>query len=553
MRSIHPIGRQTQTAIEPLEPRKLLAFGGLPIQIGNNRFDMGSEVAATADGGFIAAGIFGNTVDFDPGAGISRLTSQGDTDIYIAKYDSAGALVWVRRIGGTARADAINDQERIDIASVPERAGGDFLNGVGADPKKAAEYVNDLFVDADGNVVVAGCFVGRNVDFNPGAGTLPFSTFDNEFYDAFIMKLDGDGDLVWAKEFGDRFTDNINAIAPDANGNIFLTGVFTRTVKFVPGNNSFNRTALGRADAYVMKLNSDGEAQWLNTFGGEATDQPVRDVGNDVAVDSAGNVYVAGSFAGSVDFDPRKDRVQRLKAKESTDGFLVKYSSAGRFRSVYGYGGRSYDALTHVVVDSNDDVIVAGYFKGQNFDADPTSGEQILEARPTEDDDDDPHFADVFVEKLSKGGVEWVTRLAGRRTEFVSDMQLDSSDNLILTGSFCDDANFGAGGGGAVALSSVRGQRDFKDRNDDDRKDSYDGFLWKVAPGGQTIFATKLGDKEDDFSAGMSLGSDDSILLTGRFRGEVDFDPGSGESLLTALGLADVFITAFNSDGTAQV
>src|SRR5690242_1801798 len=107
MRLTKPYRMPTRIACETLEQRQLLAFSGLPIQIGSNNFDSGSHIATTADGGLIATGLFAGTVDFDPGAGVKNLTSQGDTDIYIAKYDSAGALVWVRQIGGTAKSNII--------------------------------------------------------------------------------------------------------------------------------------------------------------------------------------------------------------------------------------------------------------------------------------------------------------------------------------------------------------------------------------------------------------------------------------------------------------
>src|SRR5262249_55094740 len=93
--------------IETLESRVLLAVGGLPIVIGGSKWDMGKRVAVTSDGGYIAAGLFSQTVDFDPGAGVTSLTARGDTDIYIAKYTSANALQWVRQIGANGVPDGI--------------------------------------------------------------------------------------------------------------------------------------------------------------------------------------------------------------------------------------------------------------------------------------------------------------------------------------------------------------------------------------------------------------------------------------------------------------
>src|SRR5205085_2686400 len=109
--------------------------------------------------------------------------------------------------------DGIIDQETIDFAANPERAGPPFLNGVSADPKDAAEYVNDLVIGADGSVVVVGSFIGA-VDFDPGSGKKIFTTYDDSFHDAFVVKLNTtNGSLVWADQFGDRFTDTALSVA----------------------------------------------------------------------------------------------------------------------------------------------------------------------------------------------------------------------------------------------------------------------------------------------------------------------------------------------------
>ncbi|HVT90695.1 MAG TPA: SBBP repeat-containing protein [Tepidisphaeraceae bacterium] len=530
---------------EGLESRRLMAFTGLPIQIGGTGWDFGQQVAATPDGGYIASGIFSGTVDFDPGAGQTRLTAKSDTDIYIAKYDASSALQWVKQIGGTARQDGIKQfPRRIDIAADPERAGGVFVNGVGQSPRAAGEYVNDVVVAVDGSIFLAGDFTGT-VDFDPGAGTHTFKTFDTNYYDAFVLKLDSAGSFVWADRFGDRFTDTANAIALDSSNNVFVTGLFSRDVNFQPGTKTFKLSASGREDAYVLKLNSAGALAWVNSFGGDSNGEAQRDVGNDLAVDSAGNVYVAGSFAATADFDPSKTGVARLSTAGDTDGFLAKYSSAGRFRAVLPFRGTAFDALTSVAVDSNNDIIVAGYFQGKKFDYDPTAAVHNLIATP-KDGDSDPKFLDVFVEKLARGRVAWVQQLAGTGTELVGDMKLDSSDNIILSGSFYHTAKFGTAG---PTVTSVLGS-DFKDQNDDDRRNSYDAFVWKLsATNGTTQWANTIGNEQDDFGVGIAVGSDDSVLLTGRFRNTVDFDTTAGTSLLTSVGLSDAFVAGFNVGG----
>lgn len=534
--------------MEALESRRMLAFGGLPTQTGSSGVDLGHRAAATPDGGYIAAGLFSGTVDFDPSAGSSTLTSIADTDIYLAKYSASGTLEWAQRLGGTGKNGRIKDQDRIlDIASDPRRVGEVFVNGVSPYPKNAGEYITDIVVDTDGSFVITGEFVGK-VDFPVVGGTQSFKTFDDEFYDAFVARYDSSGQMVWAKRFGDRFTDVASAAAIDPAGNILVTGLFTRTVSFVPGNSNFTLTARGRADGYAMKLTSAGNVLWVNAFGSDATDQAKREAGNDITTDSAGNVYVAGSFGGRSDFDPSKTGTFIVEAKDLTDAMLVKYSAAGKFRAVLAFGGNRSDALTHVAVDSNNDIIIGGYFQGEKFDIDPTSAVRDISATPP-DPGDDPEKLDVFVEKLSRGRVAWFAQLKGDRSEFLSDLALDSNNNVVVAGAFYGTATFGNG----ATINSVRGPDEFRDKNDSDRGESYDAFLWKIASGtGSTQFVRTIGAEQDDFAQGLSIGSDDSIILTGRFRSVVDFDPGAGQRLLTALGMADAFTVAFDSAGIIQ-
>lgn len=531
--------------IESLETRKLLAVTGTPLKIGGDGFDMGRRIAATPDGGYVVAGLFSGSVDFDYSAASVVLTSASDTDIYVAKYDASSALVWVKQFGGTAREDGIKDQDEIiDIAADPQRAGGPFLFGWGTQPRNAGEYVNDLKVGADGRIYVVGSFTG-SVDFNPGPGQNIVKTFDDEYHDAFVLKLQPNGGLHWVKQFGDRFTDLASSVAIDAQNNVFVTGVFTRDVNFVPGNPSFARTARGRADGYVMKLSASGTPQWVNAFGGEAIDQPERDAGNDLALDSAGNVYVVGTFVGDdVDFDPSPTRVKILESLGDTDGFLAKYDTNGRLRYAESTGGENYDGITNVAVDSRGTIVFVGYFDGEEFDAELGAGRTLMDATPKEPGDD-PEFTDLFYVKLARGG-NVIQQVRGTGTEFVDDLVIDGDDNVLLAGSFYGTTTFGS-----ASVSSVRGADDFDDdENDNDREESYDAFLWKITPGNATEWVRTFGGNQDDFGSGVGLAADGSILFTGRFRGLVDFDPNpSVLNRLRGFGFADSFVTVFDENG----
>ncbi|MCF6285500.1 MAG: hypothetical protein L3K26_09955, partial [Candidatus Hydrogenedentes bacterium] len=137
---------------------------GFAAGMGGTSGDEGLAVAVDGAGNVYTTGYFQGTVDFDPGAGVSNLTSAGTKDIFVQKLDSAGNFVWAKGFGGT-------DNDR----------------GFG------------IVVDASGNVFSTGEFSGT-VDFDPGLGVTELSSAGG--LDVFVQKLDAAGDFVWAKGMG---------------------------------------------------------------------------------------------------------------------------------------------------------------------------------------------------------------------------------------------------------------------------------------------------------------------------------------------------------------
>ena len=138
-------------------------------QMGGTGADAGgSSVTVDAAGNVYTTGGFGGTADFDPGPGTYNLTSAGTYDMFISKLDSSGNFIWAKQLGGT-----------------------------GADAAGAS-----IAVDADGNVYTTGGFVGT-ADFDPGPGVFTLSAIGNFRTKAsFVLKLDADGNFIWAKQTG---------------------------------------------------------------------------------------------------------------------------------------------------------------------------------------------------------------------------------------------------------------------------------------------------------------------------------------------------------------
>jgi hypothetical protein len=541
--------------IDQLEPRRMLAFS-----VGGADFDYGSASARLADGSLIVAGLFSGSVEFEPaGATLSRLTSVGESDIFVAKYLPGDQLQWVRQIGGPEGDFEIDEDadEAVDVAINPQRIGGEFfVNGVSPQPLEAGEYVNALAVAPDGSIYVTGGFRGR-VDFDPGPATLRLDSDDRDFYDIFVTKLSGDGDLIWAERFGGRFTDIGRDLALDSAGNPYVTGVFTRDADFQPGSSVLNLTARGRADAFAMKLSVNGKLIWVGAVGGEEVDRPLVDSGTGIAVDSVGNVYVTGTFTGEADFNPTPGKQSQfiVEAEDETDGFVIQLSTRGKLVWVRTFGGEEFDGGTSIALgnEANPSVVVAGYFEDE-MDVMIGGVTTRLTAAPIERGDD-PTDSDLIVWRYANDGTpQWTKQLGGGGYETIARVATDSSNNVYLSGGYWGVADFDPGRGRAN-LISTRSPFDISDRNEEDegeREQSYDGYFASLDPAGRFRFAKTFGGPADDFVVGMSRAPAGTLssgfVLTGRIDGAANLDP-DGSLLRVARGRGDVFVSVFDLSG----
>jgi hypothetical protein len=231
-------------------------------QLGAGPLDaFGTDISVDGAGNVIVVGSFDGTADLDPGPGTAEFTSQGERDIFISKLDSNGNLVFARQLGGI---------------------GSDEAEGVA--------------VDTAGNVYVTGTFENA-VDFDPGAGVNSLTSFGAA--DIFVLKLDSGGDFVFARQLGGAAFDQVFDAAVDGATNVYTTGSFAGTVDFDPGPGTSNVTSVGNGDVFISKLDSAGNFGFVRRFGSTANEQGLA-----IAVDGSSNVYTAGTFESTVDFDP---------------------------------------------------------------------------------------------------------------------------------------------------------------------------------------------------------------------------------------------------------
>jgi len=435
-------------------------------QIGGTTFDRGYSIAVDVSGNVYNTGYFSGKADFDPGPGTFNLTSVGSIDVFVQKIDAHGNLIWAKQMGGT-----------------------NFDQGC------------SITVDASGNVYTTGSFEGK-VDFDPGPGTTYLTSAGQA--DIFVQKLNTDGNLVWAKQIGGLTDDIGRSIAIDTSGNIYITGSFNGTTEFSLDEKYY--------DILVQKLNNNGDLLWAKKIGGTGNDE-----GLSITVDLSGNVYTAGLFYGTVNFDPGTGEAIH-KSAGSADIFIQKLNTSGDFLWMKQVGGIYGDIANSIAVDASGNVYTTGFFY-KTVDFDPGLGVANLIS---------VGGIDIFVQKLdTNGDFLWAKQMGGISDDVAKSLALDTSANVYITGYFTGTADFDPGTG-INNLTSAG---------------SSNTFIQKLDADGDFIWAKQMGGNSASIISDVS----GNIYITGSFLGTVDFDPWAGKSLLSSPGNEDIFVLKLNS------
>jgi hypothetical protein len=255
------------------------------------------QVAVDGAGNAILAGNFTSWIDLGAGA----MTTNGNRDVYVGKFDGAGNLVWGKHLGGTGN-----------------------------------DYAGSVVTDGNGNIYLSGLFEGTA---NLGAGPLT-SAGSRDF---FVVKLDPSGATLWSRSFGNAGQDFAPQLTVDGAGNVLVSGIFTGTLDVGGGP----LVSAGKEDVLLFKLDASGNHLWSRRFGGSNSDNATS-----AALDAAGNIILSGRFKGSVDFGGGL-----LTSAGIDDDFVVKLDSGGNHLWSKRFGDANYQTGGSVAVDAADRVI----------------------------------------------------------------------------------------------------------------------------------------------------------------------------------------------------
>lgn len=434
---------------------------------GGSNSEAAGSLAQDASGNLLLTGNYRLTTDF----GNQSLVSNGESDVFILKNDSLGNPIWLKSIGGSASDGALA-----------------------------------IATDNQNNVFIGGYFIGT-VDFDPGPG---LSNHTATVIDMFILKLDSNGNYLWSRTIGGSSLDFVSDIAVDQAGNVYCTGVFEGTVDFDPGSGQQFLYGSGGRDVFTLKLDAAGNYIWAKSFGSFFSDES-----RSIALDQQANVYFAGNFQGTVDFDPSSAQFNLSSTSLSIDAFVAKLDSAGNFIWAKSSGGPSLDYGDALAVDPMGNAYLTGRFQ-DTADFDPGSNYYPLISKNAS--------SDIFVQKLdSNGNFRWAKGLGSSAFDVAEDIELGSFDELYLTGLYSDDMDFNPD----LGVDSVM------------HKGGGDAFILKLDSAGNYFWAYGFGASRADRGAAIVTTGNDFYYL-GTFMDTVDFNPSLGIDTAISRGGQDI-------------
>jgi len=446
----------------------------------------GESTAIDASGNIYITGYFSGSMDFDPTAGVDTHTSSANTDMFLTRINADGSYAWTKT-----------------------SSGGTYSCASGS----------SVAIDASGNIYVTGFFC-QTVDFDPTAAVDEHTSIG--YNDSFLMRINADSSYAWTKTTASAAL-GISygaSVAIDNGGNIFVAGYFNKTVDFDPTTGVDNHTSAGGIDISLTRINADGSYGWTKTMGGTG-----NEYGLSLAADASGNLYMAGFFAGTVDFDPTTGTDNHTSAGYD-DIFLTRINADGSYAWTKSIGSTGVDRTWSMAMDPNGNIYLNGFFSGSvDFDPSPAIDTHIAVGQ-----------TDSFVTRINAdGSYGWTQTIS----DPASGSSLSTNDNLISV-----DAE------GNIYLSGYfSGTIDFDPSTGIDNRTSSGPrsiFISRINADGAYSWTRTMGSPNSWVNSPMPVAADANrnIFITGHFSKTVDFDPGPGVDEHTSHGLyGDIFLT----------
>lgn len=267
-------------------------------------------IESTANGNVYITGNFSATSDFDPSSSSFILTPNNTASCFLAKYNASGSLIWAKEIVA-------------DLMS----------------PSYGSPSSHDLVIDKNENIYISGSYAGI-ADFDPSSSTYSLSAMAGTNRERiFTSKYDSNGNLVWAKDYGQKNP------APD-------NGHRTKGIKIgLDSLNNVYQAGISFGNPIILKYNNSGALLWkdslytLNSYAGLKS----------MFVTPAGEIIISGAFSTSIDMDPSSG-ISNLYGTSSH--YIGKYNTNGGL--IWANKLNGYDLILHVTADASGNVYSCG-------------------------------------------------------------------------------------------------------------------------------------------------------------------------------------------------
>jgi hypothetical protein len=449
--------------------------------------DQGSGVATFEDHSCVVVGSFEDTITIGPGQpNETQFTSNGLADIFLARFDRDGTLIWAKQVGGTGE----------DMAST------------------IAGFSN-------GSFVVSGSFE-ETATFGTGEANVT-DLISEESADVFVARYNADGTLAWTTRANGPDFEACRGIAGFPDGSCVLTGFFNDRLTFGKGeDNEINLISQETADVFVARYNADGMLVWAKRAGGAATC-----TGNEIAAFADGSCVVAMRIEGTATIGSGEVNEIDLTSDGDADISVARYNADGTLAWAKRAGGLSGDTPWGIATFADGSCVVAGFMSdvatfgpgGVNETKLTTAGE-----------------FDVFVARFNANGtLAWARQAGGIMQDVARSIAAFSDGSCVVTGRIRDTATFGLGEFGETQLAS-EGEADI--------------FLAYYKPNGEVLWAEQAGGVSLDQGEALASFNDGSFIVTGRFQDRATFHKGGeGETQLVSVGGQDIFVSRYRSGG----
>ncbi len=382
----------------------------------SSNFENYSNFEATTNGNMIVTAMtkdnLGNTyltgrlietVDFDPGIGVTLITSQptSNYNTFILKLGANDQLIWVK----TIKSDSLNQR--------------------------------DITIDNLGNVLITGTY-SFTFDIDPSDNVFELPTPVNSGFDGYILKLNNNGDFVWAKTLGSFGSEIGTAITTDSQGNVLTIGNYSKTADFDPGPNVVLLTGtFGNFDdnIFVSKLDPNGNFIWVRGYLTKESNEFIKDI----KTDSNDAIYILDRFGNNITFEQGNPLASLVTSNNGgfvvvTDPFILKLSSAGNFIWAKNIGTFGTDTGHHLALDTTGNIYAAISCEAGTVDCDPGVGVFNLTSTTP--------FGLVL--KMNNNG-QFITafKIESSINATCVGIAVEANENVIITGNYSGTSNFG--------------------------------------------------------------------------------------------------------------